>query len=109
MNATEQTPEQFRWEHDSLGEIEVPKEALYGAQTQRAMTNFQITGRADAYADDPLDRQGQKSQRLLHNQCGFLDDERLKYITEACDEVISGQAGFVVYYRLHPRRGGHVV
>lgn len=45
MNATEQTPEQFRWEHDSLGEIEVPKEALYGAQTQRAMTNFQITGR----------------------------------------------------------------
>ena len=65
MNATEQTPEQFRWEHDSLGEIEVPKEALYGAQTQRAMTNFQITGRHAARRSARSARL--ESQRLINN------------------------------------------
>ena len=46
MNATEQTPEQFRWEHDSLGEIEVPKEALYGAQAEESLTQagFAVCG-----------------------------------------------------------------
>jgi fumarate hydratase class II len=34
-----------RWERDSLGEIEVPADALYGAQTQRAVENFAIAGR----------------------------------------------------------------
>ena len=32
-----------------------------------------------------------KASAYCNNQCGFLDDERLKYITEACDEVISGK------------------
>src|SRR5713101_3862718 len=35
---------EFRIEKDSLGELPVPAEALYGAQTQRAVNNFQITG-----------------------------------------------------------------
>jgi fumarate hydratase class II len=35
---------QTRTEHDSLGELQVPKEALYGAQTQRAVDNFPISG-----------------------------------------------------------------
>ena len=91
MNATEQTPEQFRWEHDSLGEIEVPKEALYGAQTQRAMTNFQITGRRMHTQMIRSIGKVKKASAYCNNQCGFLDDERLKYITEACDEVISGK------------------
>lgn len=91
MNATEQTPEQFRWEHDSLGEIEVPKEALYGAQTQRAMTNFQITGRRMHTQMIRSIGKVKKASAYCNNQCGFLDDERLKYITEACDEVIAGK------------------
>ena len=35
--------EQFRLEHDSMGAIEVPKEALWGAQTQRSILNFAIS------------------------------------------------------------------
>src|SRR6185437_3167434 len=35
----------YRVEHDSMGEVRVPKEALWGAQTQRAVENFPISGR----------------------------------------------------------------
>ena len=35
---------QFRIEHDSMGELKVPAKALYGAQTQRAVDNFPISG-----------------------------------------------------------------
>ena len=35
----------FRIEHDSMGEIKVPTDALWGAQTQRAVDNFSISGR----------------------------------------------------------------
>jgi fumarate hydratase class II len=35
---------QFRTEHDSMGELKVPSKALYGAQTQRAVDNFPISG-----------------------------------------------------------------
>ncbi|MEX1257568.1 MAG: aspartate ammonia-lyase, partial [Gemmatimonadota bacterium] len=38
------TPEGFRIEKDSLGEVQVPERALYGAQTQRAVENFPISG-----------------------------------------------------------------
>src|SRR5262245_8386922 len=38
------TQEEFRIEKDSLGEMKVPVTALYGAQTQRAVENFPITG-----------------------------------------------------------------
>ena len=38
------TKKQFRTEHDSMGELEVPADALYGAQTQRAVNNFPISG-----------------------------------------------------------------
>jgi fumarate hydratase class II len=37
------TPE-FRTERDSMGEVRVPREAYYGAQTQRAVDNFPISG-----------------------------------------------------------------
>ena len=35
----------FRIEHDSMGELQVPADALWGAQTQRALGNFHISGR----------------------------------------------------------------
>ena len=37
-------PESFRIEHDTMGEMRVPVEALYGAETQRAVENFPISG-----------------------------------------------------------------
>ena len=38
------TPAGFRTEHDSMGEVQVPADALWGAQTQRAVQNFPISG-----------------------------------------------------------------
>ena len=38
------TPDKFRLEHDSMGEVRVPLDALYGAQTQRAVDNFPLSG-----------------------------------------------------------------
>ncbi len=38
--------EEFRIERDALGEVRVPKDAYYGAETVRAVENFRITGRA---------------------------------------------------------------
>ncbi len=107
MNATEQTPEQFRWEHDSLGEIEVPKEAPLRRAAQRAMTNSRSPG-GGCYADDPLDRQGQKKPALTATTSAD------SWMTNA--EIHHGglrrghlrQAGFVVYHRLHPGRRRHV-
>lgn len=37
--------EEYRIEHDTMGEVRVPKDALYAAQTQRAVENFPISGR----------------------------------------------------------------
>src|SRR3546814_19942944 len=37
--------QRYRTEHDSMGELQVPAEALWGAQTQRAVENFQVSGR----------------------------------------------------------------
>lgn len=41
---TDQTDRRFRTEHDTLGEVQVPADALYGAQTARAVANFPISG-----------------------------------------------------------------
>lgn len=55
------------------------------------MTNFQITGAAELQQMIRSIGKVKKASAYCNNQCGFLDDERLKYITEACDEVISGK------------------
>lgn len=82
---------EFRIEKDSLGEIQVPKEALYGAQTQRSLSNFQITGRTMHPVMIRSIGLVKKASAIANNRCGFIDDERLKYIVEACDEVIEGK------------------
>jgi len=45
MKKSAQPSSAFRIEHDSMGELQVPAEALWGAQTQRAVDNFPISGR----------------------------------------------------------------
>ena len=81
----------FRLEHDSLGEVQVPAQALYGAQTQRAISNFQITGRTMHPQMIRSIGMVKKASAYCNYQCGFLDDHRLKSIMEACDEVIAGK------------------
>ncbi len=80
-----------RIERDSLGEVPVPADAYYGAQTQRAVDNFPISGR-------PFPRrfiQGlgivKKSCCLANEELELLDVARAEWIAAAAQEVIDGQ------------------
>lgn len=80
-----------RIEHDSLGDVHVPADALFGAQTQRATQNFQITGlkprQAFIWSMATLKRAAAEVNRDL----GLLDPERAEAITQAAQEVIEGK------------------
>jgi len=80
----------FRVEKDSLGEINVPFDAWYGAQTTRAIANFPISGRApdrDFVLAHVLIK---RAAAVVNNQPDWLDDKRCKAIVEACDQVLAG-------------------
>lgn len=80
----------YRIEKDSMGEMKVPADRYWAAQTQRSYQNFKIGGeimpREVTHAFGIL----KKSAAIANNRLGRLDDERLKYISLAADEVISG-------------------
>jgi len=81
----------FRVERDSLGEVQVPANALYGAQTQRAVQNFPVSGlhpwRAFIWSMATIKRAAAEVNRDL----GLLDAERAAAIVQAAQEVIDGQ------------------
>lgn len=81
----------YRIEKDSLGEIRVPENALYGAQTQRGKNNFEITGRTMHPVMIRSIGLVKKASAMANAECGYIDEERLKYIVTACDEVINGE------------------
>jgi fumarate hydratase class II len=80
-----------RIERDSLGEVRVPVNALYGAQTQRAIENFPISGlkprRAFIWSMGMIKRAAADVNREL----GLLDEEKANAIIRAAQEVIDGQ------------------
>src|SRR3990170_3484498 len=81
----------YRIERDSLGEIRVPESALYGAQTQRAVENFPISGirfprvfiRALGLIKD--------AAAEVNAELGLLDSEKAQAIAQAAQEVAAGQ------------------
>ena len=60
---------EYRIEHDSMGEVQVPADRYWGAQTQRSFQNFPIA----------------------NNRLGKLDEKRLALISQACDEILAGK------------------
>ncbi len=84
-------PPKTRRESDSLGEIDVPFEALYGAQTQRAVENFPISGlrpwRAFVWSMATIKR----AAAAVNRQLELLDAEVAEAIIRAADEVIEGK------------------
>ncbi len=81
----------FRVERDSLGEVRVPKEALYAAQTQRAVQNFPISGlrpwRAFIWSMATIKRAAAE----VNSRLGLLDEKIAGAIVQAAQEVIDGQ------------------
>jgi len=80
----------IRIERDSLGEMEVPADAYWGAQTQRAIQNFPISdatfGRRFIRALGVVKKAAAQANRDL----GLVPDEKVECIVEAADEVIAG-------------------
>src|ERR1051325_1418655 len=80
-----------RIEHDSLGDVHVPAEALYGAQTQRATQNFQISGLKPRQAFIWSMATIKRAAAEVNCELGLLDNERANAIIQAAQEVIDGK------------------
>lgn len=81
---------EYRIEKDSMGEVKVPKDALYGAQTQRAHDNFPISG--IKFSRGFIEALGyvKKSAATVNAELGLLDEGVAKAIKAAAQEVIDG-------------------
>ncbi len=83
----------YRTEKDTMGEVQVPEEAYYGAQTQRSIDNFRIAEdinrmpkeiiRAFAYL--------KKAAALTNLEAGVLSKEKSDLIGKVCDEILAGK------------------
>lgn len=84
---------EYRVEKDTLGEVKVPINAYYGAQTQRSIENFKIAQdinkmpkeiiRAFAYL--------KKAAAITNFEAGVLPEKKCKLITMVCDEILEGK------------------
>ncbi|RBM02889.1 aspartate ammonia-lyase [Glutamicibacter soli] len=81
----------FRIEHDTMGEVRVPAQALYRAQTQRAVENFPISGKTLEPAHIKALAQVKKAAAHANRTLEVLDAERAEAIIEAADLVASGK------------------
>lgn len=81
----------YRIEHDTMGEVKVPVDALYAAQTARAVENFPISGTTLERAHIAALAQIKKSAALANASLGILDKNIADAIAYAADEVISGK------------------
>ncbi len=80
-----------RSEHDSLGDVAVPAGALFGAQTQRAVQNFPISG---MHAHPAMIRATvlvKKAAALANMETGRLEERIARAIAQAADEVLAGK------------------
>ena len=80
----------YRIEHDTMGEVRVPKDALYSAQTQRAVENFPISGRGLESAQIVALAQIKRAAALVNAELGILDSATAKAIIGAAESIISG-------------------
>ena len=81
---------EYRIEHDSMGDIPVEKDRLWGAQTQRSLENFRIgTERMPQEVIRAL-IQIKLAAARTNNELGKLSDEKLSLIESSCEELLRG-------------------
>ena len=82
---------EYRTERDSMGEMQVPADRYWGAQTQRSYQNFKIG--TEKMPLEIIRAFGilKKAAAMANHSLGRLDPERLDAISRACDEVIAGK------------------
>src|SRR6266487_6477534 len=80
-----------RVERDSMGELEVPADALYGASTQRAVLNFPISGQRFPRRFIRAQALIKRAAAEVNAELGLLDAEKAEAISAAAQEVADGQ------------------
>jgi len=122
---------EYRIEHDTMGEVKVPADKFWGAQTERSRNNFKIGPEASMpkeiiYAFAYL----KKAAALANADLGVLSAEKRDLIAKACDEILEGKlddqfplviwqtgsgtqsnmnANEVIAYRAHVNNGGSLL
>lgn len=85
---------EYRIEHDSMGEVRVPADRLWGAQTQRSFENFKIGAGFEnmpceiIYAFALIKKAAARANHLLRPE--KMTEKKLSAISKACDEILSG-------------------
>lgn len=80
----------FRIENDSLGEVQVPADKLWGAQTQRSLEHFSI---GDLMPREMIESYAilKKAAAIVNFQLSQLTEDRQDLIVQVCDEILAGQ------------------
>ena len=83
---------QYRIEKDTMGDVNVPADKYWGAQTERSRNNFKI-GPESSMPIEIVHAFAQLKKAAAHTNCelGVLDRDKMKLISQVCDEIIAGQ------------------
>jgi fumarate hydratase, class II len=84
---------EYRIEKDTMGEVKVPVDAYYGAQTQRSIDNFRIAQDINRMPKEIIQAFAylKKAAALTNLDAGVLSAEKTQLISQACDEILAGK------------------
>ena len=82
---------EYRIERDSMGEIKVPADKLWGAQTQRSFENFKIGTEKIPAEMVTVFAYLKKAAALTNKELGVVDADKADAIAKACDEILEGK------------------
>jgi len=81
----------YRTEHDSMGEVQVPRDALWRAQTQRAVENFPISGSTLEHAHVQAIAHVKAAAATVNAELGVIERTMADAIVAAADEIVAGE------------------
>src|SRR5215471_9567091 len=83
----------YRIEKDTLGEVQVPADKYWGAQTQRSIENFKIAQDINRMPKEIIRAFAilKKAAALTNLDLGILDKEKCDLISKVCDEILEGK------------------
>ncbi len=83
---------EFRIEKDTIGKVQVPAEAYWGAQTQRSIENFRIAQHINTMPKEIIEGFAylKKAAAYVNAEAGILDNNKAELIGKVCDEILEG-------------------
>ena len=84
---------EYRIEKDTMGEVQVPIDAIYGAQTQRSVENFKIAQDINKMPKEIIKAFAylKKAAAITNQKAGVLSAEKSELIGKVCDEILEGK------------------